>query len=40
MGRHHVPDERQVTSSNRWLDAQLRKSNIERARYLRTSPLV
>ena len=40
MGRQHAPDERQIISSTKWLDAQLRKSNIERARYLRTSPIV
>jgi hypothetical protein len=35
QGRQHAPDERQVTRSNKWLDAQLRVSHIERARYLR-----
>jgi hypothetical protein len=34
-GRTHAPDESQVTRANRWLDAQLRVSRIEQARYLR-----
>jgi hypothetical protein len=34
-GRTHVPDERQVARSISWLDAQLRMSHIEQARYLR-----
>jgi hypothetical protein len=34
-GVHHVPDERQVARSSRWLDAELRVSHIERARHLR-----
>jgi hypothetical protein len=34
-GHQHAPDERQVTRSNQWLDAQLRESRIEHARYLR-----
>jgi hypothetical protein len=38
LGRQHVPDERQVIRSNKWLDAQLRVSRIERARYLRATP--
>jgi hypothetical protein len=35
-GHQHVPDERQVIRSGRWLDAQLRVSRIERANYMRT----
>ena len=35
-GRQHVPDERQVVRSRNWLDAQLRISHIEQARFLRT----
>jgi hypothetical protein len=34
-GVAHVPDERQIIRSTRWLDAQLRVSRIENARYLR-----
>lgn len=34
-GSVHVPDERQITRSSRWLDAQLRESRIESARFLR-----
>lgn len=34
-GRQHVPHEHQLTRSTKWLDAQLRVSHIERARYLR-----
>jgi hypothetical protein len=36
LGRQHVPSERQVTRSSKWLDMQLRLSRIESARYLRT----
>jgi hypothetical protein len=35
-GRQHIPDERQLARSIRWLDAQGRATRIERARLLRT----
>jgi hypothetical protein len=35
QGRTHVPGERQVVRSTKWLDAQLRVSRIENARFLR-----
>jgi hypothetical protein len=35
-GHMHVPDERQVVRSGKWLDAQLRASRIESARFLRS----
>ena len=33
-GRQHVPDERQLTRSTEWLDAQSRTSRIDQAREL------
>jgi hypothetical protein len=35
QGRKHVPDERQMIRSTRWLDLQLRATRIERANLLR-----
>jgi len=35
-GHLHVPDERQIVRSTKWLDAQLRASRIEDARLLRS----
>lgn len=36
-GRQHVPDERQLVRSNRWLDAEARAKRVSRARGLSNS---
>ena len=35
-GQHHVPNERQLERSNRWLVAQVQRRRIERVRELRS----